>query len=179
MSSFFRIITSQTSFRLSLAAAVTTVYSNHIGTGTLCQQQQQKSSTPRYVTYCDAAPVTVDFTKTTTGSDGLDRTIDDKLPHHTTSIRHGGQMNITKQDSDDNEYYYGLFPLRQLFVPYIEYPLWDDNWDERKPVNSLDKKQYRHLRKSGVTRHIILIRHGQYDETHKVRYCASRIALCG
>jgi hypothetical protein len=27
----------------------------------------------------------------------------------------------------------------------------------------------RYIRKNGVTRHIIMIRHGQYDETHKVR----------
>jgi len=27
----------------------------------------------------------------------------------------------------------------------------------------------RYIRKNGVTRHIMMIRHGQYDETHKVR----------
>ena len=29
------------------------------------------------------------------------------------------------------------------------------------------RQRERYIRKNGVTRHIILIRHGQYDETHK------------
>ena len=31
----------------------------------------------------------------------------------------------------------------------------------------------RQIRKEGVTRHILLIRHGQYEETHKV--CGEKI----
>ena len=31
------------------------------------------------------------------------------------------------------------------------------------------KQRERLVRKEGVTRHVILIRHGQYDETSKVR----------
>lgn len=31
-----------------------------------------------------------------------------------------------------------------------------------------DAQRERYIRKKGVTRHIILIRHGQYDETYKV-----------
>ena len=67
--------------------------------------------------------------------------------------------------------FHGLFPKRQLFQPKIEYPLWDDNWDGLKPESTgnreEDSKRKRQLRKEGVTRHIILIRHGQYDESEK------------
>jgi len=68
--------------------------------------------------------------------------------------------------------YHGLFPKSQLWQPKKEYPLWDDDWDGRKPESTGDKtadrERMRHIRKVGVTRHIILIRHGQYDETYKV-----------
>ena len=82
--------------------------------------------------------------------------------------------------------YHGLFPRRQLWRPTLEYPLWDYNWDGRKPPPIIKKESTenenggekqmtegqrdRYIRKNGVTRHIIMIRHGQYDETHKVRY---------
>lgn len=69
--------------------------------------------------------------------------------------------------------FYGLFPLRQLWHPKVPYPWWDSNWDGREPPSTgnseTDRKRMRNVRESGVTRHIILIRHGQYDETHKVR----------
>jgi hypothetical protein len=68
--------------------------------------------------------------------------------------------------------YHGLFPERQLFVPAVEYPLWDSDWDGRQPEETgdshEDRQMHRKIRKHGVTRHIILIRHGQYDETYKV-----------
>jgi hypothetical protein len=70
--------------------------------------------------------------------------------------------------------FYGLFPMRQLWIPKLSYPLWDKNWDGRHPTTTGDEEKdhrmQRHLRKHGVTRHIILVRHGQYDETHKVRH---------
>lgn len=61
-----------------------------------------------------------------------------------------------------------VFPLRQLWVPLRPYPWWDVNWDGRHN-NDADRDAQRRLRKTGVTRHILLVRHGQYDETHKVR----------
>ncbi len=79
---------------------------------------------------------------------------------------------------DEKGDFHGLFPKRQLFQPRLAYPLWDDNWDDYRPDASVEiglnsdeeKRQHmRHLRKNGLTRHIILIRHGQYDETHRVR----------
>ena len=69
------------------------------------------------------------------------------------------------------ELFHGLFPKRQLWKPRLEYPLWDSNWDNKKPESTGDKRKdheyNRWVRKNGVTRHIILVRHGQYDETHK------------
>lgn len=58
-----------------------------------------------------------------------------------------------------------------LFINRLD-PLWDDDWDDRKPISlgdkELDRQRDRDIRNRGITRHIILIRHGQYDETHKV-----------
>lgn len=72
-----------------------------------------------------------------------------------------------KEEKDEQEpFFHDLFPLRQLSKTIVDYPLWDENWDGRD--TKVDKETYRFIRKNGVTRHIILIRHGQYDETHKV-----------
>ncbi len=66
-----------------------------------------------------------------------------------------------------------MFPKRQLWQPKpgLPYLLWDNNWDGRLSQSSGDKdedqRRMRRLRKEGVTRHIILIRHGQYDEAPK------------
>jgi hypothetical protein len=69
-------------------------------------------------------------------------------------------------------YFYDSIPNSQLFQPKMAWPMWDDDWDGREPVSSgndkLDRRKRRYLRKHGVTRHIILVRHGQYDETHRV-----------
>jgi hypothetical protein len=68
--------------------------------------------------------------------------------------------------------YHGMFPIRQLWHPKLPYPLWDSNWDGKEPQPTGDKEEDRRrmkeIRSTGVTRHIILIRHGQYDETYKV-----------
>lgn len=85
-------------------------------------------------------------------------------------------MNVrrkTKTVQPEEELYHGLFPKRQLWKPPLEYPLWFKNWDGREPEPTGNKEEdhirARHIRKHGVTRHIILVRHGQYDETDKVR----------
>jgi hypothetical protein len=48
----------------------------------------------------------------------------------------------------------------------------DVKWDGRHPPatgdETADKTKLREIRSKGVTRHIICIRHGQYDETFKV-----------
>lgn len=73
--------------------------------------------------------------------------------------------------SDAEGDFHKLFPKRQLFQPKLEYPLWDPNWDGKQPESTgdsnEDRRRARYVRKEGVTRHIILVRHGQYDETEK------------
>lgn len=73
--------------------------------------------------------------------------------------------------SDAKGDFHGLFPKRQLWQPKVEYPLWDINWDNKKPPSTgnedEDRQRMKKIRKEGVTRHIILVRHGQYDETEK------------
>lgn len=86
-------------------------------------------------------------------------------PNHTS-----GKTKIAGMQKDAQGDYHNLFPLRQLWQPKLEYPLWDTNWDNREPESTGNKeedhKRMRHIRSSGTTRHIILIRHGVYDETH-------------
>jgi hypothetical protein len=84
------------------------------------------------------------------------------------------------RDVEGDGLFHGLFPRRQLWRPHLEYPLWDSNWDGRQPppIENDDKDEHetlaalreRQIRKNGVTRHLILIRHGQYDETPKVSW---------
>lgn len=63
---------------------------------------------------------------------------------------------------DGTQYFDNLFPLRQLFQPSKPYPLWDDDWDGKQEERwAMSSKE---LRKNGKTRHVILIRHGQYEE---------------
>ncbi|KAL7508122.1 hypothetical protein ACHAXN_005228 [Cyclotella atomus] len=62
--------------------------------------------------------------------------------------------------------YHGLFPRRQLWRPRLEYPLWDYEWDADSNTTMTESQRERWIRKEGVTRHVILIRHGQYDETY-------------
>lgn len=73
--------------------------------------------------------------------------------------------------NDGEEMFHDLFPMRQLWSPKVKYPLWDKNWDGRALESTgseeTDRERQRKVRKDGVTRHIILVRHGQYDETHK------------
>eukprot|EP00592_Proboscia_alata_P006219 CAMPEP_0194356400 /NCGR_PEP_ID=MMETSP0174-20130528/4061_1 /TAXON_ID=216777 /ORGANISM="Proboscia alata, Strain PI-D3" /LENGTH=343 /DNA_ID=CAMNT_0039125977 /DNA_START=351 /DNA_END=1382 /DNA_ORIENTATION=- len=79
--------------------------------------------------------------------------------------------NKSEKTTDTEEWYYNLFPKRQLYEPRVPYPLWDNDWDHRKPISTgdanLDREHQRDVRKRGVTKHLILIRHGQYDETDK------------
>ncbi|KAL3774083.1 hypothetical protein ACHAW5_009545 [Stephanodiscus triporus] len=92
----------------------------------------------------------------------------------------GGGMGMWGEERDGS--FHGLFPRRQLWRPALEYPLWDYNWDGRQPTPigrvggeeggddsrlMAEARRERLIRKEGVTRHIILVRHGQYDETYK------------
>jgi serine/threonine-protein phosphatase PGAM5 len=87
---------------------------------------------------------------------------------NTVKAHHAPMTSAGMRASEVGEFY-GLFPKRQLWQPKVEYPLWDENWDGRKPPstgdNAADRERMRRIRKTGLTRHVILIRHGQYDET--------------
>ena len=80
-------------------------------------------------------------------------------------------MPYTGMKLDSKGDFHNLFPRRQLWQPKHEYPWWDKDWDGKSPARSgddeEDRKKMRKLRKEGVTRHIILVRHGQYDETEQ------------
>jgi serine/threonine-protein phosphatase PGAM5 len=79
-----------------------------------------------------------------------------------------GKEGMRQEEVGD---FHGLFPRRQLWRPLVPYPLWFKNWDGHEPPSTgdkeLDREQMRRIRKHGVTRHIILVRHGQYDESEK------------
>jgi hypothetical protein len=110
----------------------------------------------------------------------------------TTKAKSTGSSDVTYDDEPPERVqgmypdapgdYYGLFPARQLWHPKLDYPLWDKNWDDRHPESTGDSEEdrrfFRHLRKNGVTRHIILIRHGQYDESSKVGTVESICRAC-
>jgi len=88
-----------------------------------------------------------------------------------TQQQNAKEKEEKSEDKEEDPQYNNLFPLRQLMKPKVEYPLWDEDWDGRALQTTGDRKKdhehKRYIRKNGVTRHIILIRHGQYDETHK------------
>ena len=60
--------------------------------------------------------------------------------------------------------YYDLFPKCQLFKPKYEYPLWDQNWDLYGRTRSSKRQMLKNGSQRKVTRHIFLVRHGQYRE---------------
>ena len=121
-------------------------------------------------TKCEQAPAPITDAKAETPSNGDNSASTDSS---TPSTLPGLQTDATGQ-------FHGLFPNRQLWVPKLPYPLWDKNWDNLHPQSTgnveEDRKHLRKLRKEGVTRHILLIRHGQYDETHNVRNVIFAIA---
>lgn len=76
-----------------------------------------------------------------------------------------------KQSEKDESSFLGQCPQRQLFIPKLPYPAWDYDWDgrmtESTSLKSLSTKKGLLKSKQGKTRHILLIRHGQYDESSK------------
>lgn len=69
----------------------------------------------------------------------------------------------------EDELFENECPKRQVYKPSVPYPAWDYNWDSRMtPETSLEAVKNRlHTKVKGKTRHIILVRHGQYDESSK------------
>lgn len=123
---------------------------------------------------CESPKVEKQFQEVVDAKEGqkLQDNDDDKKLTMAPAASDGGKINSSGMwGQDDQRLYNGLFPRRQLWRPRLEYPLWDYDWDGRRPIATEDKKAdvdaQRVLRKNGITRHIILIRHGQYDESHK------------
>lgn len=58
---------------------------------------------------------------------------------------------------------------RQLTKPTVQYPLWDYNWDGRMTPETTLEAQSKSMEEpvTGTTRHIILVRHGQYKEQYE------------
>lgn len=88
-----------------------------------------------------------------------------------TKVEKLPENNGAVDSKDNSELFHGLFPIRQLWKQKLPYPLWDKNWDERKEEITgnydSDSSREKFVRKHGVTRHIILVRHGQYNMTYK------------
>jgi serine/threonine-protein phosphatase PGAM5 len=75
-----------------------------------------------------------------------------------------------KHDDTDATTFEGCLQ-RQIHTPKIQYPAWDYNWDGNmtsvsSPESVSTAQGLRESKARGTTRHIILVRHGQYDETH-------------
>jgi len=76
--------------------------------------------------------------------------------------------NEKNQGVKDKDYFFGYFAKDQLFEPKKPYPAWDDDWDGKESTTytkdtsrSIDGNRS----SDDVIRHIILVRHGQYNET--------------
>lgn len=81
----------------------------------------------------------------------------------------GDKPTIDTGKCKDDELWRGQVLKRQLYFPKIPYPLWDYNWDGRMtPETTLEAQSQDDDEPIGTTRHIILVRHGQYEERFKV-----------
>lgn len=71
---------------------------------------------------------------------------------------------------DNQTMFYGQCLQRQLYKPQVPYPAWDYNWDGKmlhdwSTLEVLSTPEgLRQSSTTGTTRHIILVRHGQYEE---------------
>lgn len=75
-------------------------------------------------------------------------------------------------DEDNTTMFHGQCLSRQLRRPKLPYPAWDYNWDHRETEATSKEAlsgqaQFAKSKSIGQTRHILLIRHGQYDERFK------------
>jgi len=141
------------------------------------KQGLQFSTNNTLVSYCEAKANHIGEATSIHTDDSLmgKQTVQPNGQEH-EELKGNGQNSLDagemkKEKEEEGPMFHNLFPQRQLWNPKLEYPLWDEDWDGRKmkgtgdEAKDLDMK--RSIRKKGVTRHIILIRHGQYDEQHK------------
>lgn len=79
------------------------------------------------------------------------------------------QADANKSTAQSGELFEKQCLKRQLHQPKVPYPAWDYNWDDRAIPGKTDlegHKSGKARKVKGKTRHIILVRHGQYDETY-------------
>jgi serine/threonine-protein phosphatase PGAM5 len=72
--------------------------------------------------------------------------------------------------ADDHKLFDGQCLKRQMHQPNVPYPAWDYNWDQRMTeATTLESLRtvsgLLNSRRRGTVRHVLLVRHGQYDET--------------
>ena len=87
-------------------------------------------------------------------------------PSNFDSSHHGGA------GPDNTTMFYGQCLARQLHRPKLPYPAWDYDWDHRGTEETTQEalsgqSQFAKSKSLGKTRHLLLIRHGQYDERYK------------
>ena len=176
MSSFFRLAR-RSALSPALAAAALVSSSSDRLSSPNCQQISAH-------THCEAAPPN----KRTESSDSSVRAVNQVPVKLAVELSFDGKKDKQPKASlprkkvgfqpDAKGYFYDTLPNSQVFQPKFDWPMWDTNWDEREPTPSgdkqVDRRKKRYLRKNGVTRHIILVRHGQYHETHKASYIYAR-----
>jgi serine/threonine-protein phosphatase PGAM5 len=103
------------------------------------------------------------------------------------------KKELPPKDADEDELFEGQCLKRQMYTPAVPYPAWNYNWDGRMTpgttleafragvqtiksdpqdveledvdVSNLKSKSNRQRKKK--SRHIILVRHGQYEETQE------------
>jgi hypothetical protein len=86
---------------------------------------------------------------------------------NSTQAEASSNKNNNKKDA---ELFENQCLKRQLHQPKVPYPAWDYNWDDKAIPGKTDlegHKSGKARKVKGKTRHIILVRHGQYDETFK------------
>lgn len=97
---------------------------------------------------------------------------DERKSVHLTANEASATPQACGQDaSEKDDMFENQCLKRQMRVPKIPYPAWDYNWDGKETHETSLEGHRRGLHKTMAagkkTRHIILVRHGQYDETFK------------
>jgi len=86
--------------------------------------------------------------------------------HEPTSIF----QRFSQPPLDNTTMFYDQCLERQLWKPKLPYPAWDYNWDGKMadhwstPTVLSTSDGLRNASRTGTTRHLILVRHGQYHE---------------
>lgn len=116
------------------------------------------------VTACDADPYAAPQV------DGTEE-LPAEIRRQKTDFRKLEELDATRDD-DDKTTFYGQCLLRQLYRPRLPYPAWDYDWDHRETSATSQQamssgKGFTESKRLAKTRHIILVRHGQYDERYK------------